>query len=1554
MSNLHRWAVLLLALHTCVVAAQDSDRDGITDENEVVLGTDSSYPEPLTLLCHDKAKGQGDKSVGPDLSPCRDFTHIYFAPVAKGRYLWRIDFVEPFEPKPKNFCLLYIDVDNDRATGRQDKGFARGVDAMFDPLSLRLIDRPGHPTPGWASVVQGRSVYLVADLPLNQKDGQSVYRLYLLCCSHEKGKERDTDTSPWLDVVAPGESARVAKPWAFSQNENVVNWHMTRRGVRDLARDPANRAISPKACQLKGFAPEERVDEVSGGRYRGDALTFSCPQPGRYYVAWVMMNYGGRPQLHGLYVDGERKGFAICQEQGRGQQFFALTQPLAFTGREAVEIRVLRPGSSFRFRNILFLSKLPSKPPLRIAQLAGASVSRPGGSCRGRVTWITNYACTSEVHYGPTPAYGRSKACPDFINNHRAFLDGLSPGTTCHYRVVVRSDKDEVAEAKGKFVVATPAAPVGKVARGQVPLSVKTPNVAAQATVYVSSGVPFPAGHLASADAVRLLDQQGREVPVQTQALARWPDGTVKWLHLVFPVTVSAEALRLTLEYGTSVKSSPVKQQIHVQETAEGVEIVTGPLRLELSRGGFAPPGRVWLDLNADGQFKPEERMTQEAGESGVVLRDSDGKVFTSFAPPDEVVVEESGPLRVGVRIRGRHVAKDGSKLFTYTVRVYAYAGQSYVRLFYTFGNDQLQRMFTSVQGIDLTTGLSLDGPISCAFGGEAGRPVSAQDRIELYQDYENHFRAAAHGKTVAEGKRAGGWLTLSDGRRGTTVSVRNFWQLYPKALAARGNRVHVGLLPALAKDQYAKDKDLEDRLFYYLLNGEYKFRQGFEKRHELLYHFHVASELAYAHAVATAFQQPVVALAPPEWNCASAALGRMTPTRKDEFPWYERRLDASVERVFVGHRERFREYGMMNFGDWYGERGYNWGNMEYDTPFVLLAQGLRRGNPALFELGQQAARHNMDVDTVHYHSDPAYVGGVYAHCIGHTGWYYPSGFKPPATPRGGCSAGHMWNRGTFLYHFLTGDPRARDVAVQVSDHNAEYCTRNYTIANHASRDHSWPMLTCLTAYGVTHDPFYLNGARIIADKVIEGQDPATGCWLYPAGYSKVMPQKLGGYAWCVGLLINSLNWYWQHLDDPAEIDAAKTCMVRAADWLVTSEYMPQVQGFRSTSCPSFNPHTRPGSSTWSVTPGLVVVAKMTGKKKYLDTALAAYRHVLDRPDGMGKSFGINLCMTLHMLHDLKQMGITRFRDNLPPVKAHVPSRLLFAEQEAVRVPVYLASQSFAPIAGRVRVAALPAGWRAAEPVQAFALRDFGVGKELAFDIAQAAEPVIGQDYRVRMEVDVAQERQAVDVAIGFVRKVARGTSIGLIAGQDDYLGPALEKAGVPFKRIGNVSDDLRPYRVIFLGTQAHTLDAAGVSSRYWRLWRYVKEGGSLVVSQMNDDNWEPYFLPGDIRLGEDNSASGKIVQPNSTLFAAPHRLMSVAGALMYDHVRSVGPGWQTLVHDAEGRPAVMAGRFGHGRMLVFEPSFERFFTGKDVEATAAKPEFGRFFQNLLRYVLNA
>jgi len=58
--------------------------------------------------------------------------------------------------------------------------------------------------------------------------------------------------------------------------------------------------------------------------------------------------------------------------------------------------------------------------------------------------------------------------------------------------------------------------------------------------VPASASVPFPRGHVKSAEALWLAGAGGRAVPVQRQVLERWPDGSIRFLLLDFLADVQA------------------------------------------------------------------------------------------------------------------------------------------------------------------------------------------------------------------------------------------------------------------------------------------------------------------------------------------------------------------------------------------------------------------------------------------------------------------------------------------------------------------------------------------------------------------------------------------------------------------------------------------------------------------------------------------------------------------------------------------------------------------------------------------------------------------------------------------------------------------------------------------------------------------------------------------------------------------------------------------------------------------------------------------------------
>ena len=72
-----------------------------------------------------------------------------------------------------------------------------------------------------------------------------------------------------------------------------------------------------------------------------------------------------------------------------------------------------------------------------------------------------------------------------------------------------------------------------------IALTVNWGGVTGDETFPVTGGIPIARGRLVDAKFVRLI-LDGQPVPVQTDTLAFWPDGSVKWLLIDFQVAVCA------------------------------------------------------------------------------------------------------------------------------------------------------------------------------------------------------------------------------------------------------------------------------------------------------------------------------------------------------------------------------------------------------------------------------------------------------------------------------------------------------------------------------------------------------------------------------------------------------------------------------------------------------------------------------------------------------------------------------------------------------------------------------------------------------------------------------------------------------------------------------------------------------------------------------------------------------------------------------------------------------------------------------------------------------
>ncbi len=161
---------------------QKSPADDLPPELLVLLetGAEKAPDYHWTLIgLNEKAEEQAKQHA--ELNAVRSIWHL---PAAKNRNALKFAFTRPIRTG-NNVFHLYVKADGDDNAGRSDKNIHRGVDYMFtlidgDPnhasTRLDVFEADGKAHHGACSVVvRDDTLYIIADMTLQQQDGQSVF-----------------------------------------------------------------------------------------------------------------------------------------------------------------------------------------------------------------------------------------------------------------------------------------------------------------------------------------------------------------------------------------------------------------------------------------------------------------------------------------------------------------------------------------------------------------------------------------------------------------------------------------------------------------------------------------------------------------------------------------------------------------------------------------------------------------------------------------------------------------------------------------------------------------------------------------------------------------------------------------------------------------------------------------------------------------------------------------------------------------------------------------------------------------------------------------------------------------------------------------------------------------------------------------------------------------------------------------------------------------------------------------------------------------------------------
>ncbi len=257
----------------------------------------------------------------------------------------------------------------------------------------------------------------------------------------------------------------------------------------------------------------------------------------------------------------------------------------------------------------------------------------------------------------------------------------------------------------------------------------------------VTFGVPWEKKSQSTAGPFALTDRTGREYPVQSWPTAWWPDGSVKWTAHAAVVDPAGAPYRLRADEQAPAGAVSLK----VERLLDGLRVDTGRIVCQIGGAGRDVIRSVEMDGKTvcTGAWLAAVRLMRE--EDGAVSRRASSVSFIEGAE-----LEQEGPLRCVIKVRGNHRPPDGGNgWLPFTLRLTFFAGTAEIRISHTFIYDgDPQRDF--IQGIGLICRLPLEGPAYNRHAGFAGGSGLFSEAAELLSTWHPRIPTELYRRQIA------------------------------------------------------------------------------------------------------------------------------------------------------------------------------------------------------------------------------------------------------------------------------------------------------------------------------------------------------------------------------------------------------------------------------------------------------------------------------------------------------------------------------------------------------------------------------------------------------------------------------------------------------------------------------------------------------------------------------------------------------------------------------------------------------------------------------------
>lgn len=725
----------------------------------------------------------------------------------------------------------------------------------------------------------------------------------------------------------------------------------------------------------------------------------------------------------------------------------------------------------------------------------------------------------------------------------------------------------------------------------------------------VAVGVPFPRGLIKQLPEITAVTDTDKRKPVQAHPLAVWDDGSIKFALAQFPVDLPRNSsTRLRLEPGQAPRPAPV---CRLEEQADSLVINTGPMQVFVNKAKTAGLDKVVVD-------------GKEVFGSGISCNFFMVEIWELYGHVlgaiDKIEIEERGPYRVCVRLRGRMLPPTGAAgHYGFELVLMAYAGKRQVRAQYTFialdAKDiyPVERLGLRVRFHENNGRITyrVDGdnnPHTGNFGKGDGCAFHAFRGVDGDKYYWSE-----HGKPIQTGAHLPGRVSFKTGSCLIGMAVREFEQNGPGGIRLGWDKSYI---------------DAEVR-FYDGAQKTLRLAGGRSRTHDVLWIFSGSTgNLEQIHNQLAAFQQPCVPAVDPVYFCQTGAFGDLRPAGKGLLAEYDRSIRKGFEAWQNEMNADPRNRGIMNYGDFvsiaaYGSQVGGFMNEEYDPAHGLYLLYARTGDPDYYEAAGRLSRHFMDVDINQLSGHQSFHG------------------YPPRMERheenimnNSTDWGHIFNDCLVDYYLLTGDRRALRTAARIGEiacaaagkDEADPFSPRYILKG-CERTLGWPVIVMARTYEITQDPMYLQTIDRIANYLqYFTDDPwrelAEGGWWW-----RTLMQD-GCKPFMVGLVMEGLCKYHEVTRDPAVVKL----LDKIAGWVIANMWNDELGKFEY-EFNAYNAGHRSFAADELMTMPLAYLYVQTKKPEYL--------HVLKKmvgPDAAkftavhGKEFGMVTHNTMQLL----------------------------------------------------------------------------------------------------------------------------------------------------------------------------------------------------------------------------------------------------------------------------------------------------------------------------------